>query len=211
MTRISSIWVAGHRLLAVFATLMFLASLARTAAAYVPDERWSVTASGTTGGSGTPATLTWSIAPDGTSIPGEGASNLISYFDGLFNVTSGGSDLTQRPWFTYFKQSFDRWTALGGITFNYEPHDNGIFAANFERSARRPRRHPHRRRVHRRRRAARSPTPGSPTAATWSSTPARRISIPTRRTTTASSATRSCTRSATPSACCTSSRRPTPC
>jgi hypothetical protein len=104
---------------------MFFSAHARTAAAYVPDERWSVTASGATGASGTPATLTWSIAPDGTSIPGEGASNLISYFDGLFNVTSGGSDLTQRPWFTYFKQSFDRWTALGGITFNYESHDNG--------------------------------------------------------------------------------------
>ncbi len=95
------------------------------AAAYVPDNRWSLTASGATGASGTPVTLTWSLAPDGTSIPGEGASNLISYFDGLFHVTSGGSDLTQRPWFTYFQQSFDRWTELGGITFNYESHDSG--------------------------------------------------------------------------------------
>lgn len=95
------------------------------ATAYVPDNRWSVTASGTTGAAGTPITLTWSIAPDGTNIPGEGASNLVSYFDGLFGVTSGGTDLTQRPWFTYFRQSFDRWTELGGINFVYESKDNG--------------------------------------------------------------------------------------
>ncbi len=104
---------------------MFVVLQSLPATAYVPNDRWSVTASGATGASGTPVTLTWSFASDNTSIPGEGASNFISYFDGLFNVTSGGSDLTQRPWFTYFKQSFDRWTALGGITFTYESHDNG--------------------------------------------------------------------------------------
>jgi hypothetical protein len=109
----------------LFVGLQFVVQQARPAAAYVPDTRWSFTASGSTGASGTPATLTWSFAPDGTSIPGEGASNLVSYFDGLFNVTSGGSDLTGRPWFTFFKQSFDRWNELGGITFKYESHDSG--------------------------------------------------------------------------------------
>ena len=75
--------------------------------------------------SGTPITLTWSFAPDGTSIPGEGASNLISYLDGLFNVATTGSDLTQRPWFPLFDDSFARWSELGGLTFLYEPSDNG--------------------------------------------------------------------------------------
>jgi hypothetical protein len=125
MSSESSTGLLRLRAIVPFTAMMFVVSLARPVAAYVPDNRWSFTASGSTGASGTPATLTWSFAPDGTSIPGEGASNLISYFDGLFNVTSGGSDLTQRPWFTYFKQSFDRWTALGGITFNYESHDTG--------------------------------------------------------------------------------------
>ncbi len=94
-------------------------------AAYVPDERWTVTSSGATGASGTPITLTWSFAPDGTSIPGEGASNLISYLDGLFNVTTTGSDVTQRPWFPLFGESFARWSELGGLSFLYEPSDNG--------------------------------------------------------------------------------------
>jgi serralysin len=116
---------ARLRAVVSFIALTFGVTHARPATAYVPDTRWSITASGSPGASGTPATLTWSFAPDGTSIPGEGTSNLISYFDGLFNVSSGGSDLTQRPWFTYFKQSFDRWTELGGITFNYESHDSG--------------------------------------------------------------------------------------
>ncbi|MEX2091296.1 MAG: matrixin family metalloprotease [Pirellulales bacterium] len=104
---------------------MFVVLQVQPTTAYVPDDRWSVTASGATGTSGTPIKLTWSFAPDNTSIPSEGASNLISYFDGLFNVSTTSSDLTQRPWFTYFQQSFDRWTALGGITFTYESHDNG--------------------------------------------------------------------------------------
>ncbi|MGD9633234.1 MAG: matrixin family metalloprotease [Pirellulales bacterium] len=114
----------GRRTAAIFAlALAMFQSL--PAAAYVPDDRWSITASGATGGTGTPVTLTWSIAPDGTNIPGEGASNLVSYLDGLFGVTSGGSNLTTRPWFTYFQQSVDRWTQLGGITFVYESHDDG--------------------------------------------------------------------------------------
>jgi hypothetical protein len=125
MAGISSIRAKRCRAVAGFTVFCYMMLHARPATAYVPDTRWSITASGATGASGTPATLTWSFAPDGTSVPGEGASDLISYFDGLFNVTSGGSDLTQRPWFTYFKQSFDRWTALGGINFTYESHDNG--------------------------------------------------------------------------------------
>jgi serralysin len=95
------------------------------AAAYVPSDRWSVTASGATGAAGTPITLTWSFAADDTAIPNEGPSNLISYFDGLFNVSTTSSDLTQRPWFKYFDQSFQRWSDLGGITFKYEGNDDG--------------------------------------------------------------------------------------
>lgn len=111
-------------LIAIAAGAVVCASV-RPAASYVPDNRWTVTAAGSAGAEGTPAKLTWSIARDGTSIPGEGSSNLVSYLDGLFSVTAGGSDLRQRPWFTYFQQVFDRWTALGGITYTYEPTDNG--------------------------------------------------------------------------------------
>jgi hypothetical protein len=106
-------------------TVAVLLLMVESAGAYVPGSAWSATASGTTNGEGNPVTLTWSIVPDVTPIPGEGGSDLISYLDGEFNVQSGGSDLTTRPWFTLFQQSFDRWSELGGITFVYQPNDTG--------------------------------------------------------------------------------------
>ena len=108
-------------LAATLATVVF----AGAASAYVPDDRWSTTASGSTGSQGDIATITWSLVADGTSIVSEGPSNLISYMDGLFG-SSGGSNLTARPWFSLFQDSFDRWTELGGIKFVYEPNDNGV-------------------------------------------------------------------------------------
>jgi len=108
-------------LAAIIATFAF----AGAASAYVPDDRWSTTASGSTGSQGDVATITWSLVADGTSIVNEGSSNLISYMDGLFG-SSGGSNLTTRPWFSLFEESFDRWTELGGIKFVYEPNDNGV-------------------------------------------------------------------------------------
>jgi serralysin len=107
------------------AAIALLYGTTGTSEAYVPDDRWSITASGTTGANGTPITLTWSLVPDGTNIPGEGASNLVAYFDELFDVTNTSGALTNRPWFDLFEESFDRWSELGGITFRYEPNDNG--------------------------------------------------------------------------------------
>jgi serralysin len=98
------------------------------AAAYVPDDRWTSTASGATGTTGDPVTLSWSLLRDGVSIPDEGSSNLIAYLDGQFGASSGGSNLTTRPWFHLFQESFDRWSQLGGITFAYEPNDSGALS-----------------------------------------------------------------------------------
>ncbi|TWT36985.1 Matrixin [Posidoniimonas corsicana] len=93
--------------------------------AYVPDERWSFAASGPAGVEGDPVTLTWSFVDDGASISDGESSNLISYLDDQFNVQSPTDDLTDRPWFTLFERSFDRWSELGGVTFQYEAHDDG--------------------------------------------------------------------------------------
>jgi hypothetical protein len=101
-----------------------LVSIATPTLGFVPEERWGATASGPPGGMGDPITLTWSIVPDGTLIQSEGGSNLIGFFDGLFGSGPGGSDLTQRPWFTHLSSSFDRWSLVSGVTFMYEPHDD---------------------------------------------------------------------------------------
>lgn len=92
---------------------------------FVPEERWGGSASGPAGAMGDPITLTWSILPDGTLIQGEGNSGLIAFFDGLFGAGAGGTDLTQRPWFSLLSSSFDRWSQVSGITFVYEPNDDG--------------------------------------------------------------------------------------
>ena len=94
---------------------------------FVPVERWGATASGPAGGMGDPITLTWSIVPDGTLIQGEGASNLVAFFDGLFGAgVTGANDFTHRPWFSLLAEPFDRWSQLSGMTFVYEPHDDGL-------------------------------------------------------------------------------------
>ncbi len=114
-----------RRALGRLATALALAGAwGGTAAAYVPDERWSATASGSAGVMGDPVTLTWSFVRDGTGIPNRSPSNLISYLDGLFGAGPGGADFAQRPWFHLFTESFDRWSQLGGITFRYEPADS---------------------------------------------------------------------------------------
>ncbi len=100
--------------------------IAIPAAAFVPAERWSLTASGSTGTEGDPTTLTWSIVPDGTLIPGVGSSSLIAVFDREFGQGPGGSDLSQRPWFTHFAEGLGRWSELSGLTYVYEPNDDGV-------------------------------------------------------------------------------------
>lgn len=97
--------------------------------------RWSSTTSGSTGATGTPITLRWGIVPDGTPMPtgnvaGESTdpSNLVAYLDGVFGAGPGGADLTQRPWFTYFDSSFNRWSQLAGLSYIFEPNDDGVSA-----------------------------------------------------------------------------------
>ncbi|MEZ6112279.1 MAG: Calx-beta domain-containing protein [Pirellulaceae bacterium] len=106
--------------------------------------RWSTTASSGGGwGQGDPITLTWSIVPDGTAIPalggisGESAdpSNLVSYLGSIYGVTTANSDYTDEPWFTHFASVFDRWSEVTGITYVYEPNDDGAAFTNISSSA----------------------------------------------------------------------------
>jgi hypothetical protein len=87
--------------------------------------RWSNTATDGSGLSqGDPTTLTWSVVPDGTSIsggPGIGddaaPSNLRAFLNGIYG--------NQATWLPLFQQVFDRWAQLTGITYVYEPNDDG--------------------------------------------------------------------------------------
>lgn len=94
--------------------------------------RWSQTA--TNNGilsQGDATTLTWGFLRDGTAITpalsGESSdpSSLINFLDTNIGAGGGGSDLTNRPWFRLFEESYDRWGDVSGLSFNYEAADNG--------------------------------------------------------------------------------------
>ncbi|MFO0869976.1 MAG: matrixin family metalloprotease, partial [Pirellulales bacterium] len=97
--------------------------------------RWTSTA--TNGGGlqqGDPTTLTWAILPDGVSIPGSvfgdptADSNLVAFLDGIYGAGPGGTDFTQRPWFSVMSAVFDNWSTLTGVNYVYVPYDD---KANF--------------------------------------------------------------------------------
>ncbi|MEN0111922.1 MAG: hypothetical protein AAF805_14475, partial [Planctomycetota bacterium] len=93
------------------------------------NSRWTSVASGFTGFAGTPATITWSIVPDGTLVENLTAinepSDLIARLDATFGG-SGSADLRTRPWFRLFDDAFSRLGEVSGLTVVYEPNDDGV-------------------------------------------------------------------------------------
>jgi len=105
---------------------------------FVSSNRWGFTATnGAVAPIGKPITLRWSIVPDGTVIPDvsfigdDQTSNLIASFDSAFGIVGGGSDLTTRLWFQRIQQTFDRWSAVSGVTFEYLSPDDGAEHGTF--------------------------------------------------------------------------------
>lgn len=77
---------------------------------------------------GRPVTLTWSIAPDGTSIPAQrnipgGASRLREWLASLYGEKPGS--LQDQPWFPKLEAAFQAMAAPCGVTLIYESQDDG--------------------------------------------------------------------------------------
>jgi hypothetical protein len=93
--------------------------------------RWANTTNGNNLGQGDPTTLTWSIVPDGTDVGIDNTnnttdSNLVSVFNILYQEQSPWpTDYRQLSWFTTIRNTYDRWAELSGLTFLYEPQDDG--------------------------------------------------------------------------------------
>ena len=83
---------------------------------------WQVTASGNRTGTGIPGTITWSLVPDGTTVPGgsagaAGPSNLNTFLNTTFTGGFTGEELIE--------QSFNRWDELSGLSVVRETNDDG--------------------------------------------------------------------------------------
>jgi hypothetical protein len=89
---------------------------------YRRGPRWANTAlQGPTGPEGNPVTLTYSFCPDGTPIDDapnpDLSSNLFAYLNGIYGSPAA--------WQAVYAQVFARWGELSGLTFVYEPNDDG--------------------------------------------------------------------------------------
>ncbi|MEM9478190.1 MAG: Calx-beta domain-containing protein [Verrucomicrobiota bacterium] len=84
---------------------------------------WTNTATNGNVGRGNAITLRWSIVPDGTTIVGGSGeptspSNLQAWLNGIYGSSA--------VWLPLFEQSFARWGELIGVTYIYEPNDDGV-------------------------------------------------------------------------------------
>ena len=124
-----------------------LMATAAAAAVYVPlhsanafklqGSRWGG------GVQGDAASITWSVAPDGTSIPNfiasgsqteiGGASNLVATMRGLYGDAHNPADTNYagEAWFGHINASYTRWSQVSGITMTYEPNDDGANVGGF--------------------------------------------------------------------------------
>lgn len=99
-----------------------------------PDSsRWSSTSTDGSGlGQGDPTTLSWGFVADGTWIEGDPAdgelasdSDLIAFLDGIYGNVTPDTDFTDETWFTPFNSYLNRWGELSGLSYVYEPNDDG--------------------------------------------------------------------------------------
>jgi matrixin len=71
---------------------------------------------------GDPTIITYSFVPDGTFLPdagfGSGNSQLFAWLNNLYG--------TPAVWQELFAQVFDRWEELTGMSYVYEPNDDGV-------------------------------------------------------------------------------------
>lgn len=87
--------------------------------------RWTNTASGGTGTQGSPIKLTWGFAQPGVntnagaSNTGASGNSLISFLDNLYGDNTTSTDYTQRSWFSQFEDSFNRWSEIAGLEYEY--------------------------------------------------------------------------------------------
>lgn len=87
---------------------------------FQPQGRWSVTSRGGTGAYGSPATVSFSFVPDGVNVPQQGLGTGPNVLNSNMNSRFGGNT---QLWKDKFRQCFQRWDDLTGLSYVEEPDD----------------------------------------------------------------------------------------
>jgi len=89
--------------------------------------RWINPVGGSSPNNGDPATVSWSIVPDGTQVSningGLAPSNFIAFMDGIYGSAPG--PVANRPWFNLVRRTYENWASSSGLNLIYEPNDDG--------------------------------------------------------------------------------------
>lgn len=89
--------------------------------------RWINPVGGSSPNNGDPASVSWSIVPDGTQVStingGLAPSNFIAFMDGIYGAAPG--PVANRPWFNLVRRTYENWASASGLNFIYEPNDDG--------------------------------------------------------------------------------------
>ncbi|MEN8847721.1 MAG: matrixin family metalloprotease [Akkermansiaceae bacterium] len=106
---------------------------------FLGSGKWTSVASGTTnaGAQGNSVAVTWSIVPDGTPTPGldnapTSSSNLRAWLSGLYGGSANGV-ASEQAWFALLSSTFEAMGQRSGMTFIYEPNDDGVEIRNQNR------------------------------------------------------------------------------
>lgn len=99
---------------------------------FQPKERWTKTATDgfSFAAQGDASIITWSIVPDGTSIPGltnqsAAGSNFRAWMASVYGGSVNGP-ASDQPWFQIFESAFEEMAGTCGLTLVYEPMDDGV-------------------------------------------------------------------------------------
>ena len=104
------------------------------------NNRWGdTTTSGNNLNQGDATTVTWSIAPDGTTIPTflgsaeevGGDNDFVAFLGGIYGVNTNDTNYEDEAWFPILESVFDRWSEVSGLNYVYEPNDDGVAFSNF--------------------------------------------------------------------------------
>ncbi len=104
---------------------VLIAELLEEGQFFAAADRWINTASGSAGATGSPIVLTYSFVSDGLAIGNGGVDGATASEPSELYATMDAKFGSTAAWQTQFAAALERWGELTGVTYVYEPNDDG--------------------------------------------------------------------------------------